>query len=157
MDAILSMEKAAKAENFFESKSYVGCIDHAQGVIAGFVSILQSELTWCYVDPLFHRQGIGRRLVEHVLPMLGVDGFVVCVKENPGAIAFYLSLGFVVAARFPGEAHGFRCECVRLTLPESRHRWRPPTPAKTALRLAGFTQESPGKAVLGEDGVFYWR
>jgi len=156
-DAIVPMKIAAQEEGFFDCQTFVACLETAGGPVAGFISIRPPELTWCYVHPSSHRQGIGRKLVEHVLPKLGPDAFVLTSAENPGGLQFYQSLGFVIAARFPGEAHGHRCQCVRLTLPNSRHRHRPPTPSKSALRLAGFTDASPGNAYLGNDGVYYWR
>jgi ribosomal protein S18 acetylase RimI-like enzyme len=154
-DVVLPMEQSATADGFFQSKTSVAYLD--DGRIVGFVSIRPPELTWCYVDPSLHRQGIGRKLVEHVLSILGADGFVLCNAENPTALAFYKSFGFIIAARFPGEVQGYRCECVRLTMPTSRHRHRPPTPTISALRLAGFTNESPGMPTLGADGIYYWR
>jgi len=156
-DAIVPMARTAHAEGFLASQSSVACVDDAESGVAGFISIAGSELTWCYVDPSWHRQGVGRKLVQHVLPKLGADAFVLCVGENPAALAFYRSFGFVIAARFPGDAYGYPCQCVRLTLPTSKHRRRLPTPSKTALRLADFTETSPGQAFLGEDGVYYWR
>jgi len=154
---VLPMAQAATIDGFFDSQTWVACVDHAEGRPAGFVSVRSPEITWCYVDPALHRQGVGRKLVEHIMPQLGADGFVLCVAENPQALAFYRSFGFVIAARFPGEAQGFRCQCVRLTLPASKHRTRPPVPTMTALRLAGFAENSPGKAFLDEDGVYRWK
>ena len=154
---VLPMERVAAIDGFLDSQTWVACVDHAEGKVTGFVSIRLPELTWSYVDPSLRRRGIGRKLVNHVLPRLGADGFVLCAGENPQAVAFYQSLGFVISARFPGEAQGYRCECVRLTMPCSKFRSRPPVPAITALRLAGFTENSPGKAFLDEHGVYRWR
>ncbi|MGA2233017.1 MAG: GNAT family N-acetyltransferase [Tepidisphaeraceae bacterium] len=155
-DIVLPMDQTAGPEGFFESQTWVACVEPGEQTIAGFIAIKGAEITWCYVDPSWHRQGIGRKLVEHVKPILGEHGFVLTVAENPAGVAFYQSLGFVVCARFPGEAQGYPCECVRLALPTSRHRQRPPTPTALALRLAGFTQELPGRAFLGEDGIYDW-
>jgi ribosomal protein S18 acetylase RimI-like enzyme len=153
---VLPMEQAAKIDGFPESQTWVACVDHGEGRLAGFISVRVPEITWCYVDPALHRQGVGRQLVEHVLPQIGSDGFVLCVMENPQALAFYRSFGFVLAARFPSEVQGYPCQCARLTLPSSKHRSRAPVPSRAALRLAGFTDSCPGKAVLGDDGVYYW-
>jgi ribosomal protein S18 acetylase RimI-like enzyme len=154
---VLPMEKAAAIDGFFNSQTWVACADDGDGRIAGFVSVRLPEITWCYVDPALHRQGVGRKLVQHLLPKLSPDGFVLCVTANAQALAFYRSFGFVLAARFPGEIQGYRCQCARLTLPTSKHRNRPPIPSMAALLLAGFTADSPGKSSLGEDGVYYWK
>jgi len=156
-DVVLPMEQVAAVDGFFDSQTLVACVDHAEGRISGFATIHSSEVTWFYVHPSFHRQGVGRTLMGHVLPLLGADAFVLCAATNPVALAFYQSFGFIIAARFPGEVQGYRSECIRLTMPTSCHRHRPPTPSLAALRLAGFTEDSPGKASLGDDGVYYWR
>ena len=150
------MEKAAANDGFFESRTWVACgkINDEESIF-GFVSIHQAELTWCYVDPSVHGRGIGRKLVEYALPKMGVDGFVLVTSEK--AVLFYQKCGFQVAARFPGEVQGRSCEFKRLALPTSKHRHRPPTPTREALRLAGYTDELPGKACLGEDGIYFWR
>jgi ribosomal protein S18 acetylase RimI-like enzyme len=155
--AIVPMDRAAHDEGFFESQTFVACIGKADGELVAFISIKPPELTWCYVDPAWHRRGIGRKLAEHVLPLLGSDAFVLSIDQNPAALAFYQSLGFIITARFPGDAHGYPCQCVRLTFPTSMHRLRPPIPSTTALFLAGFTALNPGHAHLDSNGVFDWR
>ena len=156
-DAILSMEQAAVEDRFFDDQTFVACTGSPQGPVAGFISIRVPEITWLYVDPALHRRGIGRKLMQHVLPLLGPDAFLLVITENPKGIAFYSTFGFIPAARFPGDAHGHPCECVRMTLPTSIHRHRPPTPTRKSLQLAGFTEKDPGTAVLDEEGVFVWR
>jgi len=88
---VWSMEQAAVVDGFFDSQTFLACLDHAEGTPAGFVSIRGAEICWFYVDPALHRQGIGRKLIEYVLPLLGADGFALCVSENPQAQAFYRS------------------------------------------------------------------
>ena len=99
---------------FHASRSWVAEVG---GQVIGFVSIDAPQLTFLYVDPALHRRGIGWLLVKHVLPILGTDGYLYTATENALAVAFYRSCGFVVAARFPGEACGCGCECLRMVLP----------------------------------------
>jgi len=153
-EKIIRMELVANEDGFFESQTWVACIQHQ---IVGFISINSEELTWCYVDPRVLRSGIGSALIQHALPVLGPDAFVLCAGENLDGIAFYQSHGLVIAACFPGIADGFPCQCIRLSLPTSKHRTRPPKPTPEALRLAGFTPETPGSAHQDADGIFYWR
>jgi putative acetyltransferase len=152
-----AMEKVAHEEKFFDSQTFVATRHNADNDILGFISIAPPEITWCYVDPAHHRQGIGKSLIHHVMPLVGEDAFVVCIAQNPQAVAFYRSFGLIPAAIFPGEAQSYPCTCVRLTLLTSKHRHRPPTPSKAALRLAGFSEQSPGAAVKDSQGVYHWR
>jgi GNAT superfamily N-acetyltransferase len=155
-EAILSMSEVAREDGFFDCRTYVAHPKNKEQEIIGFVSIKPPELTWLYVDPQYHGRGVGKALTEYVLPILGPDAFVLCASQNRKGVGFYRSRGFTIAARFPGEVHGYPCECLRLCLPESRHRERPPKPAESALRLAGFSKDEPGRAFRGEDGVWTW-
>jgi ribosomal protein S18 acetylase RimI-like enzyme len=154
--AIVPMAVAAYDEGFFDCRTLVACLDADGQHVEAFVSIKPPELTWLYVDPAHHRRGIGRMLVNHVLPALGPDAFLLCTEESPAAPALYRSCGFVLAARFPGEAHGHRCTCLRMCLPTSCHRDRPPKPSALALQLAGYSDSDCGHPIRGECGVWEW-
>jgi ribosomal protein S18 acetylase RimI-like enzyme len=71
------------------------------GDVVGFLAIdtvgEAFEVDDLFVDPDFMRQGIGRRLVDDAIQMAvhrGRDRLV--VTANPHALAFYLSVGFIV-------------------------------------------------------------
>ncbi len=65
----------------------------ADGRPAGLMGLTGPKIDALFVDPAFHRQGIGRHLIAHALTLhrqLMVD-----VNEaNSGAIAFYINQGF---------------------------------------------------------------
>lgn len=65
----------------------------ADGTPAGLMGLTGPKIDALFVDPAFHRQGIGRHLIAHALTLhrqLMVD-----VNEaNSGAIAFYMNQGF---------------------------------------------------------------
>ncbi len=154
--AIVPMARAAHEEGFFDCRTFVGHLEPDVQQVVAFVSIKAPELAWLYVDPAHLRRGIGRKLVSHVLPILGPDGYLLCTEESAGATSFYLSCGFVLAARFPGEAHGYGCTCLRMCLPTSCHRDRPPKPSALALELAGYSGSDWGHPVRRESGVWEW-
>ena len=79
-----------------------GCVFVAEraGVVAGFAAVLPrpdggAELDALFVEPYLWKQGIGRRLVEHVADVArGRSATFLHVIGNPHAERFYLSCGF---------------------------------------------------------------
>ncbi|SNR96033.1 MULTISPECIES: acetyltransferase [unclassified Azospirillum] len=70
----------------------------ATGQITGFIGLGGPKIECLFVDPAFHRQGVGQRLITHALslqPNLLVD----VNEQNPGAIAFYVAQGFRYVGR----------------------------------------------------------
>ncbi|MEM9090641.1 MAG: GNAT family N-acetyltransferase [Cyanobacteria bacterium P01_F01_bin.53] len=149
----LPLKNVAEEDGFFESECFVAC-EHDK--VVGFVCIEPPELSWLYVSPEHHRQGVGKQLVESVLPKLGEDAFLTTSLENTGAIAFYQHMGFRISATFPGSCQGYPCTCVRLTMPGSAREDIPPFPVKESLVLAGYSEAKPGKALKDKMGVWRW-
>jgi ribosomal protein S18 acetylase RimI-like enzyme len=150
------LERAAVDEDLFDSDLFVACEGDEDGPVLGFVAIDGAQLTWLYVDPAGQRRGVGQALMDHVLPLIGADGWLTVLGSNRDAIGFYEAMGFTAAAVFPGDCEGFVCDVVRMCLPTSRHRERPPQPEESALRLAGYSAESPGHAQRDANGVWWW-
>ena len=61
--------------------------------VVGFVSLIGDEVGGLFVDPDFHRKGIGRALVDHVLAQCG-QLEVVVFPENVIGRMFYDRYGF---------------------------------------------------------------
>ncbi|MEN8445562.1 MAG: GNAT family N-acetyltransferase [Cyanobacteria bacterium J06555_13] len=152
--SIEPMAEVAEEDGFFDGQQFVACVNQQ---VVGFVCIENEELTWLYVSPDFHRQGIGRRLVEPVRPQLGRDGYVLTVLENTAAVKFYEQMGFTICAVFPGAYQNYPCTCVRFALPSSRHRDRPPTPVKESLLLSGFDDTDWGTAYRDPYNIWRWK
>ena len=71
----------------------------------GFMGLDDNKLEAVFVSPSSFRQGAGRALLEHARRLKGA--LKVDVNEqNPRAVAFYLSNGFVVAGRSPTDSQG---------------------------------------------------
>jgi GNAT superfamily N-acetyltransferase len=141
------LAKIAEEEGFFKSRTFV-VLTGAR--VIGFASIEGTCLRFFYVDPDFHRRGVGRALFEYITPMMGTEGHAYVVATNTPAIALYLSAGMEVACRFPGETDGIVCECLRLAFPTSSHRRRPGRPTASALRLEAKRLGVPIEAVQRE-------
>ena len=130
---IRMLAEAAEEDGFFRSRTAVA-VWPARGIV-GFASVDRAYLSFLYVDPDFHRRGVGRALLRHVTAWIGAEGYTTVAATNAPAIALYLSAGMEVACRFPGEAEGAGVECIRLAFPTSTHRRRPGRPTPLALRL----------------------
>ena len=82
-----------------------GCVFVADrdGVVAGFAAVVpradgSAELDALFVEPHLWKQGIGRRLVEHVAGVARMRAATLLhVVGNPHAEGFYVSCGFRVA------------------------------------------------------------
>ncbi|OYQ33618.1 acetyltransferase [Niveispirillum lacus] len=75
------------------------------GVIQGFIGLAGPKIEALFVHPDWHRQGVGRRLIAHALGLrqhLVVDVNV----QNPGAVDFYVSQGFLEIGRSPVDHAG---------------------------------------------------
>jgi GNAT superfamily N-acetyltransferase len=75
------------------------------GIVAGFAAVVPrpdggAELDALFVEPQLWKQGIGRRLVDHIADVARARAAsVLHVIGNPHAERFYLSCGFRVTGR----------------------------------------------------------
>ncbi|MEM7333038.1 MAG: GNAT family N-acetyltransferase [Chloroflexota bacterium] len=152
VDEIQALVDVYEEDGFFDGQQFVA---EQNGKVVGFVCVDAEELTWLYVDPNSHRQGIGRLLFEHVKPIMGDYAHVLAV--NPDAIRFYEKMGYQQCAEFPGYIKEYPCTCTRLAMPGSPRANIPPKPGEKSLRLAGYDESDWGTAVRGPDGVWRWQ
>ena len=74
--------------------------------VLGFLAYSPSCIEGLFIDPRYHRRGLGGSLVAHA-QMLSQGPLRLDVNEaNPGAISFYRSLGFVVVGQSVTDGEG---------------------------------------------------
>ena len=83
------------------------------GRVVGFMSLLGNEVGAIFVDPEFHRSGIGRALVHRARTLRG-ELEVEVFERNSSGRAFYAKLGFEFMHRKVHGQTGF--EVLRLRL-----------------------------------------
>jgi putative acetyltransferase len=77
------------------------------GVVMGFIAIAERHVEALFVAPELHGQGLGRRLLDHVIAHDPSTAWTVDVNEqNPGATRFYEHVGFVRVGRSELDASG---------------------------------------------------
>lgn len=75
------------------------------GDVQGFIGLEGPKIEALFVDPVWHRHGVGRRLINHALGLsrrLMVD----VNSQNPGAVAFYAAMGFIEIGQSPVDHAG---------------------------------------------------
>jgi putative acetyltransferase len=61
----------------------------------GFMGLAGNEVESLFLAPEIHRQGAGRRLIEHAVALRG-ELTVAVNEQNAGAVRFYEACGFIV-------------------------------------------------------------
>lgn len=85
----------------------------ACGRVVGFISLFGNEVGAIFVDPKFHRSGIGRALMGHAKALRG-ELEVEVFERNLQGRAFYATLGFELLHTKVHDQTGF--EVMRLRL-----------------------------------------
>ncbi|MGF7034789.1 putative acetyltransferase [Paenibacillus mucilaginosus] len=80
-----------------EVEVWLALRDHQ--VPAGFIGLDGSKIEMLFVDPAYHGQGIGSRLIRHAESIKGGTLQVDVNEQNDGACAFYKRYGFVQRGR----------------------------------------------------------
>ncbi|MFC4306347.1 acetyltransferase [Cohnella boryungensis] len=71
----------------------------AEGQAVGFIGLANSHVEMLFVDPVFHGQGIGKKLIQHAIGQVGPDISVDVNEQNEPAVLFYKRLGFKQVGR----------------------------------------------------------
>lgn len=75
------------------------------GVIQGFAGVHEGKLEMLFIDPACRGQGVGKALLARAIEALGVREVDVN-EQNPQAVGFYLSQGFVQVGRSALDGQG---------------------------------------------------
>lgn len=92
--------------------------------IVAFLAFAFDSIEGLFVDPAYHRQGIGTALVAHAESRSRGALAVDVNADNHGALAFYRRLGFVEVEASPTDAAGRPFPILRLrrhVAPDIRH------------------------------------
>lgn len=92
-DAFLTLAETAENEGLFDGEMVVATEGDAP---VGFAAWRDHELTWLYVTPTRSGQGIGRRLLRHVIAACQGRLTTEVLVGNDRALALYRSEGFTV-------------------------------------------------------------
>ncbi len=102
----------------------VACVD---GKISGFVAWRDrgewrnsGYLSWLYVDPAYHRRGIGDRLMTEAMAALGAQAWTLTNLGNDPAIRLYQKHGMHIVKSRLADPSGYPHTELRLALPTSR-------------------------------------
>lgn len=94
-------------------------VSEADGRVVGFISLLGDEVGALFVDPAFHRSGIGRALLERARSLRG-DLEVEVFERNGLGRAFYAKVGFEAMHGKIHDQTGFKVLRLRLAADRSR-------------------------------------
>lgn len=76
----------------------LACVRGPDGRVCGFVAVADAKVHMLFIDPARRGHGLGRRLLEHAVQVLGASSLDVN-EQNEQAVGFYLRLGFEVVGR----------------------------------------------------------
>lgn len=76
------------------------------GPVAGFLGYTPGSVDGLFVDPACRGMGAGTALVAHAQQLASGALRVDVNEQNPAALGFYESLGFVVVGRSPNDGAG---------------------------------------------------
>lgn len=124
-DALTDLSIRSKQSNGYDDAFIAACHDEltvtrermdagrywvaeADGVIRGCVALgrddgaTSGEINAFFIDPDWQRRGIGRMLWQKVLDEARAAGLIrLHLASDPGAVAFYKKLGFVIMGEIP--------------------------------------------------------
>ncbi len=109
--AFVPIEEDDEVEDLTRSEKLVAVVENR---VVGFVGVDNKYLAWLYVDPAYYHQGIGRRLLQKGLEIIGSDAWTIVLDGNKSAIALYESEGLIEARCFESDNAGYPCTCLRL-------------------------------------------
>jgi GNAT superfamily N-acetyltransferase len=101
--AFRSLPEVFLEDGLFDGGLWVAETD--EGVV-GFVAADEDEVTWLYVHPARHREGIGRRLLEHALTAISGEATAWVLVGNDPALQLYLAAGFRITETKAGHLAG---------------------------------------------------
>lgn len=102
-------------------------VARVDGLVVGFVAWRDRAewrhsgyLSWLYLDPVYHRRGIGNQLLAEAMAALGEQAWTLVKLGNEPAIHLYRKHGMRIVKSCLGDALGYPHTELRMALPTSR-------------------------------------
>lgn len=76
----------------------------AESILLGFIGLVETHIGMLFIDPDFHRMGVGQLLIHHALRQGATS--VDVNEQNPKAHAFYTAMGFIQKGRSSHDSQG---------------------------------------------------
>ena len=83
----------------------LACVRDGNGLIVGFIGIVEGKVEMLFIHPDYRVQGIGRTLLRYAIQECGATTVDVN-EQNDQALGFYLRMGFVVIGRSELDSNG---------------------------------------------------
>ena len=109
--AFIPIEQDEEVENLKRSHKFVACDGDE---VVGFAAVDGKYVSFLYVDPDFYGQGIGRKLLQKGVEIIGPGAWTIVLHKNYPAIGLYTSEGFKEVRRFESDNAGYPCTCLRM-------------------------------------------
>lgn len=103
-------------DGYLPSAPWLRVARDGDGELLGFVGVEADKIEMLFVDPHRHGRGVGRALLELAVAECGARRVDVN-EQNPGAVAFYRRMGFVVESRSAVDGLGKPFPLLHLRLP----------------------------------------
>lgn len=115
-EADIQMFRPLVLAGYLPSAAWLRVARDGGGQPVGFVGVDADKVEMLFVDPACHGQGVGRALLLRAIDERGARRVDVN-EQNPGAVAFYQRMGFVVEARSERDGLGMPFPLLHLRLP----------------------------------------
>lgn len=94
------------------------CTRDEEGHAVGFIGVEKDKVEMLFIHPSWRGQGVGRRLLEYAINVLGATKVDVN-EQNVQAIGFYLRMGFEIERRSDLDSMGKPFPLVHMGLSDS--------------------------------------
>lgn len=123
IEDIVSLDKDQGLLNSFNN-SIIYVADYNNKVI-GYVGYHNNLISFLFTDPEYYRNGLGTKLLEFVLPLIGEKAWLLVAKTNKSAIELYKKHGFKIANEYIGKYNGkIEVSVLRLAIKPELESWK---------------------------------
>jgi putative acetyltransferase len=118
-EADIQMFRPLVRDGYLPSAERLAVARAGDGQPRGFVGVEAGKVEMLFVDPAYHGTGAGKALLRHAVESWGANRVDVN-EQNPGAVGFYLHMGFELESRSERDGLGKPFPLLHLRLSEGR-------------------------------------